>query len=99
MLPLLHPSSSTTAGYLHLSTSTSLQYAVILDNSLVVRKKETKEKIEKIEVLDQTHKMTCKSANRKKREVKDQMTNGPVNTHLISWPSKSQNIQNLENIW
>ena len=41
------------------STSTSLHYAVILDNSLVVRKKETKEKIEKIEVLDQTHKMTC----------------------------------------
>ena len=31
-------------------TSTSLHYAVILDNSLVVHKKETKEKIEKIEV-------------------------------------------------
>ena len=34
----------------------------------------------------------------------DQRTNGPVNAHLISWPSKSwpskaQNIQNLENIW
>ena len=28
-----------------------------------------------------------------------QRTNGPVNTHLISWPSKAQNIQNLENIW
>ena len=26
-------------------------------------------------------------------------TNGPVNAHLISWPSKAQNIQNLENIW
>ena len=23
----------------------------------------------------------------------------PVNAHLISWPSKAQNIQNLENIW
>ena len=23
-------------------------------------------------------------------------TNGPVNTHLISWPSKAQNILNLE---
>ena len=29
----------------------------------------------------------------------DQRTNGPVNAHLISWPSKEQNIQNLENIW
>ena len=29
----------------------------------------------------------------------NQRTNGPVNTHLISWPSKTQNIQNLENIW
>ena len=28
----------------------------------------------------------------------DQRTNGPVNAHLISWPSKAQNIQNLENI-
>ena len=30
--------------------------------------------------------------------TKDQRTNGPVNAHLISWPCKSQNIQNLENI-
>ena len=29
----------------------------------------------------------------------NQMTNGPVNAHLIYWPSKAQNIQNLENIW
>ena len=29
----------------------------------------------------------------------DQRTNGPVNAHLISSPSKAQNIQNLENIW
>ena len=29
---------------------------------------------------------------------KNQRTNGPVNAHLISWPSKAQNIQNLENI-
>ena len=28
-----------------------------------------------------------------------QRTNGPANAHLISWPSKAQNIQNLENIW
>ena len=28
-----------------------------------------------------------------------QRTNGPVNAHLISWPSKAQNKQNLENIW
>ena len=25
----------------------------------------------------------------------NQRTNGPVNAHLISWPSKTQNIQNL----
>ena len=30
--------------------------------------------------------------------VKNQRTIGPVNAHLISWPSKAQNIQNLENI-
>ena len=30
---------------------------------------------------------------------KNQRTNGPVNAHLISWPSKAQDIQNLENIW
>ena len=29
----------------------------------------------------------------------NQRTIGPVNTHLISWPNKAQNIQNLENIW
>ena len=29
----------------------------------------------------------------------DQRTNGPVNAHLIYWPSKAQGIQNLENIW
>ena len=32
-------------------------------------------------------------------QTKYQRTNGPVNAHLISWPSKAQNIQNLENIW
>ena len=30
---------------------------------------------------------------------KNQRTNGPVKAHLISWPTKAQNIQNLENIW
>ena len=29
----------------------------------------------------------------------NQRTNGPVNAHLISWPSSAQNIQNLENTW
>ena len=29
----------------------------------------------------------------------NQRTNGPVNAHLISWPSKAQNIPNLDNIW
>ena len=29
----------------------------------------------------------------------NQRTNGPVNAHLISWPSRAQNIQNLENTW
>ena len=37
----------------------------------------------------------------KRKSIKNQSqrTNGPVNAHLISWPSKAQNIQNLENIW
>ena len=26
----------------------------------------------------------------------NQRTSGPVNAHLISWPTKAQNIQNLE---
>ena len=30
--------------------------------------------------------------------LSNQRTNGPVNAHLISWPSKAQNIQTLENI-
>ena len=29
----------------------------------------------------------------------NQRTNVPVNAHLIAWPSKAQNIQNVENIW
>ena len=29
----------------------------------------------------------------------NQRTNSPVNAHLISWPSKAQNIHNPENIW
>ena len=32
-------------------------------------------------------------------KVRNQRTSGPVNAHLIFWPSKAQNIQNLENIW
>ena len=31
--------------------------------------------------------------------IYNQRTNGPVNANLISWPSKAQNIQNLEKIW
>ena len=31
-------------------------------------------------------------------DLKNQRTNGPVNAHLISWPGKAQNIENLENI-
>ena len=34
-----------------------------------------------------------------KEKIINQRTNGPVNAHLLSWPSKAQNIQNLENIW
>ena len=37
--------------------------------------------------------------NKGASQFEDQRTNGPVNAHLISWPSKAQNIQNLENIW
>ena len=33
------------------------------------------------------------------QDSKNQRTNGPVNAHLISWPSKAQNIQNLKKIW
>ena len=35
---------------------------------------------------------TCKN----EEDPINQRTNGPVNAHLISWPSKAQNIQNLE---
>ena len=40
----------------------------------------------------------CSNTNDSMKE-KYQRTNGPVNAHLISWPSKAQDIQNLENIW
>ena len=39
--------------------------------------------------------MTCILGIYKNRFY-NQRTSGPVNTHLISWPSKAQNIQNLE---
>ena len=39
--------------------------------------------------------LTCKN----EVDQINQRTNGPVNAHLISWPSKAQNIQNLETIW
>ena len=32
------------------------------------------------------------------QKASNQRTNVPVNAHLISWPSKAQNIQNPENI-
>ena len=32
-------------------------------------------------------------------DILNHRTNGPVKAHLISWPSKAQNIQDLENIW
>ena len=35
----------------------------------------------------------------KSGKTNNQRTNGPVNAHLISWPTKAQIIQNLENIW
>ena len=38
---------------------------------------------------------TCQLA----RDNLNQRTSGPVNAHLISWPSKAQDMQNLENIW
>ena len=39
------------------------------------------------------------AVRKKFRLRRNQRNNGPANAHLISWPSKAQNIQNLENIW
>ena len=39
--------------------------------------------------------VTCKNED----DQFNQRTNGPVNAHLIPWPSTAQNIQNLENVW
>ena len=39
------------------------------------------------------------TADVKHQPKQNQRTIGPVNAHLISWPSKAQSIQNLENIW
>ena len=41
----------------------------------------------------------CKNKDHKSNLNLNQRTNGPVNTHLICWPSKAQDIQNIENIW
>ena len=43
-------------------------------------------------LLTRTHNLCFRA------KIRNQRTNGPVNTHLISWPSKAQNIQNMENI-
>ena len=46
--------------------------------------------------------MSCMTTIESKGQLSahmNQRTIGPVNAHLISWPSKAQNIQNLENIW
>ena len=43
--------------------------------------------------------MLLAKLNLSKDTVTYQRTNGPVNAHLISWPSNAQNIQNLDNIW
>ena len=40
-----------------------------------------------------------KNNNNNNYKKKTQRINGPVYAHLIYWPSKAQNIQNLENIW
>ena len=37
-----------------------------------------------------------KVGEKSRNNFKNQRTNGPVNAHLISWPTKAQN---LENIW
>ena len=42
-------------------------------------------------------KLSFSKTSLKRMKITDQRTNGPVNAHLISWPSKAQNIQNLEN--
>ena len=47
--------------------------------------------------FDQT--LDLNPINSKHRTNLNQRTNGPVHAHLISWPSKAQNIHNLENIW
>ena len=41
-------------------------------------------------------KTVCPPTNTVCVGYKNQRTSGPVNAHLISWPSKAQNIQNLE---
>ena len=51
----------------------------------------------KLSYLDKSHMQYGGLLN--KHICENQRTNGPVNAHLISWPSKAQNIQNLENIW
>ena len=51
------------------------------------------------ELLSDRSKRPCRSQDLVIGHKVNQRTNGPVNAHLISWPSKSQNIHNLENIW
>ena len=52
-----------------------------------------------IELSEQKDKLVTATGDTEKYSKINQRTNGPVNAHLISWPSKAQNIQNLENIW
>ena len=47
----------------------------------------------------QTASFDCLSGQHKGLNSENQRTNGPVNAHLISWPSKAHNMHYLENIW
>ena len=47
----------------------------------------------------ENHRKSYLAFSKKKTPKLNQRTSGPVNAHLISWPSKAQDMQNLENIW
>ena len=52
--------------------------------------------ISKMPDFDVLSLLNIRRRNRRSRGKRNQRTNGPENAHLISWPSKAENIQNLE---
>ena len=77
----------------------SLNYMCINQCSITVKADKIFRRIQQIQTSPDSHIVFFYHFLHNFHRFANQRINGPVNAHLISWPSKAQNIQNLENIW